>query len=581
MHEGQPETPEDLLSAMDHFGIHEALVLDPLGVEANPMAGNERILWRTKDHPRLHPAWTGLMTHSRELPPPRELVTRMREEGVGALFLCYRHFDIRLEEWGVDDLLEELEASCVPLFLSPDNPREAWRSDATDWANVVRICRRFPQLPVVVSESRIYKSQRALYAALAACPNLKVDASALWLHRRVEFICREFGADHLVWSSRLPMRNPGGVLMQLDYSDISEDDLGLILGGNMRQLLSWNECAALRAAGRQGRAHDSNIRFVGDVVSPAGAQGPAARSAAQVKLPEPVDSLHRAARERLSLRGERFYDCHGHIGRCSMQHVVEDTPGDLVREMDKFGVALCCVFSLEGVVGDETYGNDQVVAAVQQHPERFVGFTLVNPNRGERLMRQELERGRDLGLRGVKLICDYQGYPTEGPLVDVACQFADEHGLLILNHNWGSPEQISRLCRTYPNACFIAGHTTTAYGEVAKEFGNLYICTCPCIDWSYPERLVEMYGADRVLFGSDLTDLPIGWGLGQIMYARIPESDKRLILGENLKALLGRALAPSRPRPSGHAVRPGHPPRGRGTRGAARKERNGHGGAGR
>jgi predicted TIM-barrel fold metal-dependent hydrolase len=47
-----------------------------------------------------------------------------------------------------------------------------------------------------------------------------------------------------------------------------------------------------------------------------------------------------------------------------------------------------------------------------------------------------------------------------------------------------------------------------------------------------------LYGADRILFGSDLTDLPIAWGLAQVMYAKIPESDKRKILGENLKALI-------------------------------------------
>jgi predicted TIM-barrel fold metal-dependent hydrolase len=49
---------------------------------------------------------------------------------------------------------------------------------------------------------------------------------------------------------------------------------------------------------------------------------------------------------------------------------------------------------------------------------------------------------------------------------------------------------------------------------------------------------VELYGADRLLFGSDLTDLPIGWGIGQIAYARIPEADKRLILGGNLRRLM-------------------------------------------
>ena len=45
-------------------------------------------------------------------------------------------------------------------------------------------------------------------------------------------------------------------------------------------------------------------------------------------------------------------------------------------------------------------------------------------------------------------------------------------------------------------------------------------------------------GADRLLFGSDLMDLPIAWGLGPILYARISEADKRKILGGNLRRLM-------------------------------------------
>ncbi|HIE26554.1 TPA: hypothetical protein EYP66_04645 [Candidatus Poribacteria bacterium] len=532
--DGQPETTEEILAEMNHFGIHEALVIDVLSRETNPMAGNERIIQRTKNHPRLHPAWAGLMTHSRELPPPRELVARMEELGVGALFLFYGQFDIRLDDWGVDDLLEALQELRVPVFLCPNNWREPGRIDLTDWSNVVRICRKFPELPVIVTENRTYKSQRAGYAALEACPNLKFDLSSWWLHRRIEFICGEFGAERLVWGSQLPERNPGVPMMQLNYSDISPQELSLIAGGNMRNLLSWNK----------------NIKFVND----------------QATLSEPIDSLHRAARERLSLKDEKFYDCHGHIGWCTPHHVVvhphllpspqagersgvrpffkgeENIAEDLVREMDKFGIQVCCVFSLEGIFSDETYGNDVVAAVVKKYPDRFIGFTLLNPNHGERLMRKEMERGLEMGMRGIKLISAYHGYPTEGPLIDVACEFAHQHGQFILNHHWGSPQQIERLCKTYPNACFFTGHANAEYGEVTKRVDNLFICTCPFLSWGQTEQFVKIYGSDRILFGSDLTDLPIAWGLAPIFYAKIPEADKCKILGENLKALMNQKL---------------------------------------
>jgi predicted TIM-barrel fold metal-dependent hydrolase len=506
MPDGQPETAEAILQVMDHYGVHEALVVDALSHEANPMAGNQRIVERTKGHLRLHPAWAGLMTHSKEMPSPRELVAQMRQSGVGALFLFYGQFDIRLTDWGIDDLLEVLEESRVPVILSPENARQPGGTDATDWTNVVRICRQFPRLPVVVTESRVYKSQRAVYAALAACANLHIDLSALWLHKRIEFICQEFGADRLVWGSQLPSRVPGVPIMQLNYSDISPRELALIAGGNMRRLLSWNK----------------TISFVGK----------------ELRLPEPVDALHRAARERLPLDKEKFYDCHGHIGWCSPHHVVLDRAPEMVREMDKFGVRVCCVFSLEGVFGDETYGNDEVAKVVRQYPDRFIGFTLLNLNHGERLVREEMERGFRMGMKGIKLIPHYHSYPEEGALIDVACEFAHKHGLFILNHHWGSAEQIERLCKTFPNACYFTGHSAGGYAEVTKRVENLFICTCPLMGLGQTESYVERYGADRILFGSDLTDLPIGWGMAPIFYARIPESDKRKILGENLKCLM-------------------------------------------
>lgn len=506
--EGQPESADDLLAAMDHYGLHEALVVDALAKEGNPRAGNERILERTADHPRLHPAWAGLLPSSRELPPPDKLVARMRAEGVGALFLFHRMMELPLEAWAVDGLLAELAAARIPLFLCPEHWQSPGARDVADWSAVVRICRDFPELPVVLTEARNMTNQRTAYAALDACPNLRLDLSALWRAGMIEYICAQWGAERLLFSAGLPFRDPGAVLMQLTCADIAEEEMAAIAGGNLRALLGWNE----------------NVTSVTE----------------QVSFPAPIDELHRMARERADLAGQGFCDSHGHLGEGGPNHVNHLPVEGMVREMDRCGVEVCLVFGLEGVLGDETWCNDYVADAVRRFPERFVGLTLVNPNHGEAALRAEMARGLELGLTGVKLIPHYQGYPTEGPLIDVACEFCDEHGFFILNHDWGSAAQIERLCTTYPRACFITGHANGSYGEVTRRAPNLYIGTCPFHDWRKTERFVEVYGADRLLFGSDLTDLPIGWGLGPIFYARISEADKRKILGENLRALLPR-----------------------------------------
>jgi len=259
-----------------------------------------------------------------------------------------------------------------------------------------------------------------------------------------------------------------------------------------------------------------------------------------VSFPEPVDELHRKAREREDISGEGFMDCHGHLGEASPNHVNHLPIEGMLAEMDRCGMDRCVVFGLDGIMGDETWSNDYVADAVRRYPDRFTGLTLVNLNHGEAALRAEMERGHAMGLRGVKLINVYQGYPTEGPLVDVAVEFCHERDLFVLNHDWGSAQQIERLCISYPRACFITGHANASYAGVTRRLGNLFISTCPFHTWRKVEQFVELYGADRILFASDLTDLPIAWGLGPIMYAPIPEADKRKMLGENLRELLER-----------------------------------------
>jgi predicted TIM-barrel fold metal-dependent hydrolase len=490
---------------MDHFGIHEALVLDSISVGNAPHLGNERILAQNAGQPRLHPAWAAVLPHSRELPPPADLVAQMRAHAVGALWVFYGQYNLPLEDWAMGDLLSALEEASVPLFLCPTDQIEPWRIDATDWRGVVGLCRKFPDLPVVVTEERVYRSHRALYEALAACPNLMVDLSILWLHRRIEHICAEFGPSRLVWGSKLPANTPGSPKMQLDWSDIAQDDLALIAGGNMRRLLSWN---------------------------------PTITFAADVTFPEPLDPLHKAARDRLSLASESFYDCHGHIGWGDPYHVMNDTPEGVVAEMDRCGVRASIVFGMQ-LLADVRYGIDEVADMVHQFPDRFVGLTMVNPRNGEAQMLEDLDYGAGLGMRGIKLMTNsYGAYDVNGPLIDVCCKWVNDRRQIILSHYWGAPERLLQLCRDNPDATLIVGHTYGEFVHVFHEVGNVYLCTCPLLGWRQTEQYVEMYGADRIMFGSDLMDLPIAWGLGQIMYARIPESAKRKILGENLLALL-------------------------------------------
>lgn len=509
---GGPHTAEDLLAEMDHYSIAEALVVDSLSRENHPLDGNRRILQVTAGRPRLHPAWAALPPGADEQPEPEEFLRQMRLNRVGALFLFTGQYRISLSDWCLDELLEPLAEARVPVFICPNMVGPGPEGmDRTDLEGVVALCRRWPTLPVIVSEVRIRHSQRALYRALDACPNLRIELSGYWLHHGVEYVTRRWGGERFLFGSNWPRFGPHMTLATLACAEIEDADKRKIAGDNLRELIRW--C----------RPEHPTVELV-----------PAA------------DEYVEFGRTGIRPEGMQFHDCHGHLGgRAASYHLPDCDLDSIVREMSRLGVRKTCAFSFAGVHSDECFGNDIVADAVRRYPDRFVGFTLLNPHRGRDEMLSELERCAKLGLRGVKLIPYYQGYPDDGPMLDLACQWAHEHKQIILNHSWGPAANLERLLAAYPNACFINGHTSLAYVEIMKRYRNLYICSCPLLGPRECEKVVAAIGPDRLLFGSDLQDLPIAWGLGPILFARLPVESKRRILGGNLLDILKRySLAP-------------------------------------
>ena len=414
----------------------------------------------TANQPRLHPAWAAMAPGTDEQPAPAELVKQMKAHRVGALFLFTGQYPISLADWCIDELLEPLAAEKVPVFINPNTT--GWEQDRTDWSAVVALCKRWPTLPVIVSEFRIRRGQRLAYRAMDAAPNLKIELSSYWLHHGVEYITRRWDSGRLVFGSNWPKFGQHMTMAPLACADVSDADKRKIAGDNLRQLMAW--CKPAHPKVEKKPAVDAFVEY-----------GRTGR--------RPADMV--------------FDDCHGHLGGHAADYHLPDCDLEgIVREMERIGDRRICAFSFAGVNSDETFGNDIVADAVKKHPDRFVGFTLVNPHRGREMMIAELERGARMGLRGIKLIAYYQGYPEEGPNIDVACEWAHEHKQIILNHSWGSPARMEKLVAAYPGACFVTGHLNLAYAEIMKRYKNLYVCSCPLLGPRACEEAVAAIGAD-------------------------------------------------------------------------------------
>jgi predicted TIM-barrel fold metal-dependent hydrolase len=499
----QPRTVPEVLAVLDRFGIAQALVTDSVAREVDPASGNSALARAVAGEPRLLPAWVLLPGATAETPSPGRLLDDMRGAGVRAAFLCPGTYGHGLDDWEVDETLGALADARVPVFLDGERGFPGWdyayTIDSLDVAAAVRMARRHPDLPVVLTAFRFRDAHRQVCRAMQAVPNLYMELSAWWFYKNVELLVELVGPERLLFGTRLPVHDPAAAKATVQFADIAPDAIRLIAGDNLRRLLSWD--------GELPAAHADATRATQD------------------------GTFHRAALADGLPEGETIADCHAHVGRSSTYHVPRWTPAELVREMDRLGVETSCVFSFGGG-GRDDEANDLVLEAQQQWPDRFLAFAFPGVCRTAGDYEAELRRCIDAGFRGIKT------YTEDPELLRIACGVADRERLLILNHSWGRPEQLLSLAKQHPNAVLITGHTGRGYVGVWREVPNVYMCTCPLIAFGATEWYVQHYGADRLLFGSDMSDLPHAWGFGPVLYADISDADKRAILGGNLRRLL-------------------------------------------
>jgi predicted TIM-barrel fold metal-dependent hydrolase len=243
--------------------------------------------------------------------------------------------------------------------------------------------------------------------------------------------------------------------------------------------------------------------------------------------------------------GVQVIDFHAHVGR--MEHTgMKDDPGLMLHAMDAAGIDRACLFYI--FYPDGTTGNDLTARFVAAHPDRFIGFAYVSPLMPERI-EPELNRAiDDLGFAAIKLYTPYTPWELNQSHWDPILRFADERGLVIISHTGEDalPKFFSEVAPRYPRAKFVAGHSGNTPSEraqaiaAARAYPNVYLETCSTFRTpGVIEQLVEEAGADRVLFGTDMPLMDPRPQLGKVITARISDSAKRKILGENARRLLG------------------------------------------
>jgi predicted TIM-barrel fold metal-dependent hydrolase len=242
-------------------------------------------------------------------------------------------------------------------------------------------------------------------------------------------------------------------------------------------------------------------------------------------------------------------DCHTHIGRSIYGY--GQTPDELLDRMDGLGIDRAVLCPVQPGDYHLEPANDEVAAAVREHPDRFIGVCRVDPRRGEKAVR-EMERAVSrLEARGVFLHPWEEGYavnlPPVFPVVERAIAL-NVPLMIAAGFPWVShATQVADLCRRYPEARVIMTHggqiNISGLAQMdaftaLRDSPNLHVEVSGVYRQDFIEEVVSELGAGRVLFGSNSPQMSQEFELERIRSLKIVEDQRQAVLGDNAVRLL-------------------------------------------
>jgi predicted TIM-barrel fold metal-dependent hydrolase len=267
--------------------------------------------------------------------------------------------------------------------------------------------------------------------------------------------------------------------------------------------------------------------------------------------------------------GFRVLDVHHHVGDATVALAMPGLPGApsapgemqmRLDTMDRNGVDGAIVIPghsylrPEGLA-DTRLVNDGIAAYRDTHPDRFVGaLGVVEPLYG-RAGDPELHRIKhELGMVGVSFHTRFQGVSTDSPLVLAQIEVMAELGLVPFVHSVAEASEealwrVQVVGRAFPDLpivvldCFSSHEQATHALHAAEASPNLIFDTSLAYTIDPVLRLIDRYGAQRVVFGTDLYSHPLGYQrsyvLAQFLDSGLPADILQAVLATNAERLLG------------------------------------------
>lgn len=204
---------------------------------------------------------------------------------------------------------------------------------------------------------------------------------------------------------------------------------------------------------------------------------------------------------------------------------------------DKAGVKHYIVFSVATTPHQVHSINSFIAESVRSSGGMFTGLGTLHPYSDN--LKSDFEELLSLGLKGVKLHPDFQKIAIDDPKCEEIYRLCSGRIPVLLHtgdyrYDYSNPVRMKRMLDKYPECTFIGAHFGgwSVWDEAVKAlsgYPNFYVDTSSSfsdISIEKAKELIELYGADRVLFG---TDYPLGDVQKEVAKLKESVSDEALL----------------------------------------------------
>lgn len=224
----------------------------------------------------------------------------------------------------------------------------------------------------------------------------------------------------------------------------------------------------------------------------------------------------------------------------------------LCNKVESTDIARCVVHSVAVRPGTVESINDFISATCAEHLE-FVGFMTLHQDTED--VAAEIDRACGMGLKGIKLHPDTQQVNMDDDRLMRVYEIAEQKGLPLIIHcgdyryDYSHPRRLKRILHEFPrlvvDAAHFGGWSIYDYALEFLEDEHCFLDVSSSMRFLGPRRtreLIEEYGYDRILFGSDFpmwtpaSELEVFRGLGfsESAYERMCWYNTERFLGMDL-----------------------------------------------